>query len=113
LLGPREIAYSDGQKNIEAIGVETGQRRRVFAGNTSSLPCNETGDVTDESAPCEPIRILATSPDGGRILLDPADYERRPLPLALASFDGSSAIDLPVASSGVYGASVIASAVLR
>ena len=101
-----EIAYSSEGANVDAIDPQTGQRRRVFAG-TPSPPCNETGDVSEQGAPCS-IHILALARDGSRILVDQDPYGLRDMPLMLASFDGTSSLTLPSPAAGRPGKRVAA-----
>jgi hypothetical protein len=112
-----EIAYSSEGTNIDAINPQTRQQRRVLTGETPSPPCNETGDVSEESAPCS-IRILALARDGSRILVDPEPERRvfvdpepdwyRKLPLAVVSFDGTSSSTLAKPTAGRPRARIVA-----
>ena len=102
-----EIAYSSEGTNVDAINPQTGQRRRVFAAERPSPPCNETGEVSEEGAPCS-IRILALARDGSRILVDQEPDSSRELPLVLASFDGTSSVTLPRPAAGRPRARIVA-----
>jgi hypothetical protein len=111
-----EIAHSSEGTNIDAINPQTGLRR-VFTAQTPSPPCNETGDVSEQSAPCS-IRILALARDGSRILVDPEPERRiffdpapdwyRQLPLVLASLDGMSSHPLARPAAGRPRARIVA-----
>jgi Tol biopolymer transport system component len=94
-----EIAYSDGQTNVEAVDVKTRQMRRVFTGEPPGKPCS-----TYEPPSCW-LWILAMSRDGTRILVEQDVEEDQDWwsNLAIASFDGTSQLMLPWPASGRRG----------